>query len=181
MRSKKRSSKLRMRGFDKELRVVLRSLGSYKEWFRVCQTVRPDQNASGNSILCPNKKDRCPDDKKCCLRYDTVTYFCCPYGDGVCCSDGTFCCKPGFRCFVPTQSCIPLDSNVGLERVHFEADQRLHEPQRITNTTTRKSPMAADVTSLEKKRTSVSVSNPWRHRLWFLSSSLFVRLSSSLF
>uniref|UniRef100_V5HDN4 Putative granulin n=2 Tax=Ixodes ricinus TaxID=34613 RepID=V5HDN4_IXORI len=64
---------------------------------------------SAGSILCPNKIQHCPDGTQCCLSYDTIHYFCCPYQNGTCCEDGLFCCKAGFRCFVETQSCIPLD------------------------------------------------------------------------
>ncbi|XP_054931187.1 uncharacterized protein [Dermacentor andersoni] len=63
--------------------------------------------SSSSSIVCPGGRTTCSSSAKCCLWYDKLSWFCCPYANGTCCGDGTFCCKAGFYCFVPTQSCIP--------------------------------------------------------------------------
>ena len=38
----------------------------------------------------------CPGNQKCCATKDSVN--CCPYSNGVCCSDLKHCCPPGYTC-----------------------------------------------------------------------------------
>ncbi|CAN8017220.1 unnamed protein product [Ixodes persulcatus] len=71
-------------------------------------------DATPGSIVCPNKIQHCPDGTQCCLSYDTINYFCCPYQNGTCCEDGLFCCKAGFRCF-------SLSSTVIVARHHLKS------------------------------------------------------------
>ncbi|GIY13116.1 hypothetical protein CEXT_614071 [Caerostris extrusa] len=52
-----------------------------------------------------DKKSYCPDDATCCLIYQDV-WGCCPYANGVCCSDGVRCCPEGESCDVTSQYCV---------------------------------------------------------------------------
>ncbi|RWS16233.1 hypothetical protein B4U79_13076 [Dinothrombium tinctorium] len=56
-------------------------------------------------IICPDQTEKCLNDQTCCL-LPSGKYGCCPYADGVCCSDKLHCCPNGFQCDVEGRRCI---------------------------------------------------------------------------
>ena len=48
-------------------------------------------------IICPDGYTLCPSNNTCCLNR-SLDYDCCPFVDGVCCSDQELCCPLGFSC-----------------------------------------------------------------------------------
>ena len=50
----------------------------------------------------------CPGNQKCCATKDGIN--CCPYVNGVCCSDMKHCCPSGYKCTVKG-SCLINNKN----------------------------------------------------------------------
>ncbi|KAK2165648.1 hypothetical protein LSH36_47g04018 [Paralvinella palmiformis] len=55
-------------------------------------------------VICPGGKTFCDDGKTCCFK-DKWHFNCCPFVNGVCCSDGAHCCPLGFMCDVKLDKC----------------------------------------------------------------------------
>ena len=58
----------------------------------------------------------CPGSQKCCATKDGTN--CCPYSNGVCCSDMKHCCPSGYNC-TSTGACI-INSEIIIERDKYE-------------------------------------------------------------
>jgi len=53
--------------------------------------------------------DNCPcqnDKSKTCCQLPDSSWGCCPFGNGICCSDRQHCCPGGYKCDVPNQACV---------------------------------------------------------------------------
>ena len=53
--------------------------------------------AKAPQIVCPDRYTLCPSNNTCCLN-KSLDYDCCPFVDGVCCSDQEHCCPLGYSC-----------------------------------------------------------------------------------
>ena len=53
--------------------------------------------ATTPQIICPDGYTLCPSNNTCCLNR-SLDYDCCPFVDGVCCSDQEHCCPLGYSC-----------------------------------------------------------------------------------
>ena len=62
------------------------------------------------SFLCPDCWSECSNGYTCCKDPSGSYYDCCPYLNGVCCSDGRHCCPQGYYCHVGTSSCYGFNS-----------------------------------------------------------------------
>lgn len=49
------------------------------------------------NVVCPGGQYQCPDQTTCCSM-GSGKYGCCPYENGVCCSDLLHCCPSGTVC-----------------------------------------------------------------------------------
>ncbi|TNN62322.1 Granulin [Liparis tanakae] len=79
--------------------------------------------SASHSIRCPDGTI-CPDSATCCL--NVQGYSCCPYPQGVCCSDQAHCCPSEFHCNLVTQTC---DKNPWL-MIPMVKKQAAEEPSR---------------------------------------------------
>lgn len=65
----------------------------------------------GDKKFCPNHKDTCDVDQKCCP-LDGGVYGCCPLGaDAVCCEDNRHCCPHLTTCNLQEGTCVPDPAN----------------------------------------------------------------------
>jgi hypothetical protein len=55
-------------------------------------------------LQCGSSEDFCRDDQTCCALPEG-SFGCCPYIDGVCCSDGDHCCPNGYECNLEKLHC----------------------------------------------------------------------------
>ena len=50
------------------------------------------------TVICPDGKSECPDSHGCCIKTNSTGYSCCPYKNGVCCTNSNFCCPKTYVC-----------------------------------------------------------------------------------
>ncbi|EFX89024.1 hypothetical protein DAPPUDRAFT_304705 [Daphnia pulex] len=55
--------------------------------------------------VCPGDEFQCPLQTTCCKLSGGKLYGCCPFEEGVCCSDELHCCPKGFEC-TPEETCV---------------------------------------------------------------------------
>ena len=65
-------------------------------------------------VVCPDGKV-CENRDICCPSAHAGSYFCCAFGArATCCSDGRFCCPPGYACLLAQRLCSPLAESPAL-------------------------------------------------------------------
>ncbi|GMR51797.1 hypothetical protein PMAYCL1PPCAC_21992 [Pristionchus mayeri] len=93
---------------DGEVKKMLRK-------YRARKTNKPIESdeievvVSGNDIICPDGKERCPPLTTCC-ELETGQYGCCPAPNAVCCPDHMHCCPDGYRCDTTSDRCRQKDN-----------------------------------------------------------------------
>ena len=63
---------------------------------------------------CPSP-DPCSKDQTCCSGPDG-NYGCCPYQNGICCSDGEHCCPANYECDMDKMQCIHRNVSFNLHK-----------------------------------------------------------------
>lgn len=50
------------------------------------------------TVKCPDGQTECDDKNVCCKNTSSGGYSCCPYTDGVCCTNSKYCCPHKYVC-----------------------------------------------------------------------------------
>ncbi|XP_071247984.1 progranulin-like isoform X2 [Salvelinus alpinus] len=69
----------------------------------------------GQAVTCPGGKSQCPDGTTCCL-LASGDFGCCPYPEGVCCTDKLHCCPGNTTCDLEHEMCTSPNTRTPLAK-----------------------------------------------------------------
>ncbi|XP_029562755.1 progranulin isoform X1 [Salmo trutta] len=69
----------------------------------------------GQAVTCPGGKSSCPDGTTCCL-LASGDFGCCPYPEGVCCTDKLHCCPGNTTCDLEHEMCTSPNTQTPLAK-----------------------------------------------------------------
>lgn len=79
-----------------------------------------NQKVANDPILCEDNVTTCDPLKTCCKMSDG-SYGCCPYADGVCCTELSFCCPSNTVCGKMVGECLPKNQ---MEMIEMRANKK---------------------------------------------------------